>query len=127
MEQPGSWITYWWIIVPIAALLYFGYVTIKRGASRPAQAALASVIFGVAGLLFSPLAVYFARKASRAGRQMDRTDRTVTLMSQIGVVLGVIGHLFLVPEVSVNCHSCPRTILLPMCPDRTLEQSASNQ
>lgn len=95
MEPSDSWVTYWWAILPIAALLYFAYATWKRGASRPAQAAFASVTLGVAGLLFcplAPLAIYFGRKASRAGSQMDGT---ISMMSRVGVVLGIIGSVFL--------------------------------
>ena len=95
MESSDSWITYSWIAIPIAALLYFGYLTLKRGASRPAQTALASVVFGVAGLFFSPLAplaVYFARKASGASSQMDRG---IVVMSRVGIVLGIIGSVIL--------------------------------
>ena len=94
MEPSESWVTYWWISVPIVLLFFFGYATLKRWRSRPAQAAMASVILGMAGLLFSPLApiaIYLGRKASRAAL----VDETVKTMSRVGIVLGIVGSVIL--------------------------------
>lgn len=94
MEQSDSWVTYWWVIVPVVALFYFVYVTLTRGASRPHQLALISLVLGVAGLLFFPLApfaIFLGRKASAAGPR----DASIKTMSRIAIVLGIIGSVFL--------------------------------
>ncbi len=94
MEPSDSWITYWWAVIPIAALAWFAYALMKSGASRSYKAAVASLSFGLAGLLFcpfAPFAIYFGRKAKAFG--VD--DASVTIMSRIGVVLGVLGCVFL--------------------------------
>lgn len=94
MEPSESWVTYWWAVVPVAALIYFAYATLKRETSSPSRVALASLTLGVAGLAFcpvAPFAIFLGRKALAAGLQ----DPTVTIMSRTGIVLGVVGSLFL--------------------------------
>jgi len=94
MEPSESWVTYWWAVIPVAALIYFAYAILTREASRPSQAALASLALGVAGLFFCPVAP-FAIFLGRKVLALEPRDATVTIMSRIGVVLGIIGTLFL--------------------------------
>lgn len=96
MEPTTSPLAYWWLIVPAVALLYFAYVTLKRKAEGAARAALASVVLGLAGIPFCPLApfaIYFGLKAKRtAGPQ---PEKSVIVIATVGIALGVIGSVFL--------------------------------
>lgn len=86
---------YWILFLAAAILACVLYLSWKHAQSPLARKALASLVLGVAGLLFpplGPLAIYFGRKGVGA---RSEAERATVLMSRAGIVLGTIASLFL--------------------------------
>ena len=87
MEASDSWVMYWWVSIAIALPFCLGYVTtLKQWRSRPAQAAMASVIIeGIANFdIRAGKTTYIGQLSISPDFKQDQ--RSVQAQVNIGVI-----------------------------------------